>query len=465
MSEKQNSNVIVVQDNEEKKVRRLTLSSWAKGIVNYKWWVIGATALTGFAGFAGVKWGANRIRETLTVSYSYNLATESGSDKVERFVNGQVFDYSSVVSKEAYEFAKSQDESLANVDVDALYSRSPISVVRNINSDYDNEITYTLSAKVSAFKNTELGKKFMMGLIKYPLYLSDKAIDGYEVTSYILPSYNNSGYLEKAAAIEKQSDAISQSYNLLKAKYGESVAINDKGQTLNQTISYFEDVASIASSMRSTILSNYFVDYEEGKEAERAAQIENEAKIQIKNYETKSTEKDTKLELLKSMENATIVSTLTNESEYVKAMLSLKDEIESISKELSNIKNSLNWAGYIQNDDGKFIVDPSDDYSCRYRLNHIDSFAGWAEDNKVFGEKLSLMGRLLTAETSEASKTFHYVYSQNNSLTVWGSGNVAVANSIPWVFGLVGGLVLGFVVTSLITGTVQGSKMLKEEEK
>ena len=465
MSEKQNSNVIVVQDNEEKKVRRLTLTSWAKGIVNYKWWVIGATALTGLAGFAGVQWAVNGIRETLTVSYSYNLATEVDATKTERFINGQVFDYSSVVSKEAYEFAKNQDESLANLDVDALYKKSPVSVIRNINADYDNEITYTLSAKVSAFKDPELGKKFMMGLIKYPLYLSDKAIEGYEVTSYIRSTFDALSYLEKAAAIEKQSAAISQTYDLLKNNFGTSVATKENGQTLNQTISYFEPIATEASTLSSTIFSNYFVDYVEGEEAKRAAQIDVDAKIQIKNYETKSSEKDMKLELLKSMENATIVSTLTNESEYVKAMLSLKDEIESISKELSNIKNSLNWAGYIQNDDGKFVEDPSDDYSCKYRLNHISSFASWAENNKAFGAKLNLMSKAVTVEATYASDAFHYVYAQNNALTVWGSGNVAIANSIPWVLGLVGGLVLGFVVTSLITGTVQGSKMLKEEEK
>ena len=465
MEEKQNSNVIVLQDGEEKRVHTLTWKSYIKGICNYKWWVIGATALTGFAGFAGVKWGVNSLRETLTVSYSYNLATEESDDKTQRFVNGQIFDYSSVVSKEAFEYVKASDEAFASLDIDALYNKGAINVIRNINADYENEITYTLSAKVKTFKDVEVGRKFMMGLIKYPLNQSSKAIDAYKVTSYFGEDFETSSYLNKVEAIKKQYNEVDSTYQNLKGKFGANAAINKEGKTLTQTISDFASKNAEAPFLADRLYSNYFVDYVEGKEGERIAELTAEAETMIVTIGNKKEQKQTKLDLLNSMQSATIVSTLTNESEYVRAMISLKNEIETLSDEITSLGRSLNWAGYIENVDGNYIEDPSDDYSVRYKLAHTGTLTDWVAANAAFKTTIKNSVEKLESEIENATNIFHYVYENNNSIIVWNSGNVDVAKSLPWALGLAAGLVLGFAVSSIIAGEVEGAKALKKEDK
>ena len=466
MSEKQNSNVIVVQDNEEKKVRRLTWASYIKGICTHKWWVVGATVLTGFVGFAGVHWGINSMRETLAVSYSYKLATEVGDDKTERFVNGEVFDYSSVVTKKAFEYVKSDDSVFKDLDIDALYNKGAISVTRNINADYENEITYTLSAKAKSFKNVEIGRKFMLALVNYPLAQSTAAIDSYSITSTISDDFEELPYVNKAAALQKQYAAINDNYTKLETKFGASVAVDSSGKTLTQSINDFKAKASDVPNLVGSMYSNGYVDYVEGKENERIAQIKSDAEATIVSLESKKDQKQTKIDLLTSMQSATIVSTLTSESEYVKEMISLKNQIEAISDEIRDLTLNLNWAGYFENETThKYEFDDTDETNACYHLAHVSTLADWVKANKAFNEEMLLSAKNLKSELTSANNAFHYVYGVNNAITIWGSGSVSLVNSIPWAIGLIGGLILGFVVSSLITGEIEGTKRLKEEEK
>ena len=463
MSEKENSNVIVIQDNEEKKTHKLTWSSYIKGICNYKWWIIGATALTTFAGFAGVQWGINAFRETLSVSYSYNLATEISQEKTERFINGEVFDYSSVVTKKAFEYVKASDSAFSELDIDKLYEKGGIIVTRNINTDYDNEITYTLSAKAKLFSNVEVGKKFMNVLINYPVVQSLNAINNYSVTSVIDENFNSLTYVKKGEILKKQYNFINEAYTQIKTKFGASVAVDEKGKTLTQAMSDFDSKASDIPTLVDSIYSNGFVDYEEGKETERIAQIKADAESTIITLETKKEQRDTKLALLNSMQSATIVSTLTNESEYVKEMINLKNQIEAISDEIKTLVLNLNWAGFFENSEHKFVFDDTDETNACYHLANTGTLTEWVAANAAFSEKLSSSSKKLQDELKNANDAFHYSYGFNNSITIWGSGSVSLVNSIPWAVGLVGGLVLGFVVSSLIAGTVEGSKTKEEK--
>ena len=463
MEEKKNSNIVVVQDTEEKKTRYLTWSSWIKGIKVHKWWVIGATVLTGFVGFASIQWVINPMREALSVSYKYKLATQTDTDKTERFINGEVFDYSNIVSLETLTQVKESNEEFAKLDIEKIFNSGAIKVVRNINADYENEITYTLSSSAKVFSDKDLGRKFMAALIRYPLAQSTKAIENYKVTSYIDSEFSALSYLDKSLTLNKQYVAISNTYNELKGKFGGNTATDAEGKTLTQSISDFESKSSGISTLIDAFYTNGYVDYEEGKESARDAEIEQMAEQFINSFEAKKVEKENKLVLLNSMQNATIVSTLTNESEYVRAMISLKDEIESISAEMNSLTRSLHWAGYFENAEGKFIYDSTAELSARYHLNHID--ADWIEANTAFNTRILASAETLKSQVDIATKVFHYVYNANNSITVLNSGYVDVTGSLPWVIGLVGGLVLGFVVSSLITAEVEGHKSEKKEEK
>lgn len=463
MEEKKNSNIVVVQDTEEKKTRYLTWSSWVKGIKVHKWWVIGATVLTGFVGFASIQWVINPMRETLTISYKYKLATETDAEKTERFVNGEVFDYSNVVSLETLTAVKEGSEDFASIDINKIFNSGALKVVRNVNADYDNEITYTLASSAKVFSDKDLGRKFMAALVRYPLVQSTKAIENYKVTSYIDADFNSLSYLDKSLTLNKQYVEIANTYSKLEGKFSESTAVDAQGKTLTQAVSDYEAKSSGISSLVDAFYTNGYVDYTVGQEATRDAEIEQMAEQFINSFEAKKVEKENKLVLLNSMQNATIVSTLTNESEYVRAMISLKNEIESISAEMNSLTRSLHWAGYFENAEGKFVYDSSAESSARYHLNNYDPT--WVEANTAFNTRILASAEILKGQVETATKVFHYVYNANNSITVLNSGYVDVTKSLPWVIGLVGGLVLGFVVSSLITAEVEGHKGEKKEEK
>lgn len=466
MNEKGNANVIVVQDNEQKKVHRLTWEKYINGICRHKWWVIGATVLTGVLCFGAVK-GVNSIREKLSVSYSYKLPTTIAEDKTERFVNGEVFDYSVVVTKKAFEDVKASNKDFANINVDKLYEDGAISVERNINTDYENEITYTLSARMKEFSSIEVGRKFMVELINYPLTKSSNAINNYSVASYIDDDFENGSYLKKVNALKKQFNAISTNYSQIKARYGAYVAVDANGKTLTQAIGDFESKSSEISTLLDSMFSNGYVDYEEGKEAERVDEIKAEAQANIVAFQTKMEQKNTKLSLLQSMEQATIVSTLTNESEYVREMISLKNEIEVLSNEIKTVELNLNWAGYFYNKtDGTIKFDTTNKTNACYRLENITDpeQASWKIANNEYKNKLTNSAEKLNAEVVNATNAFHYAYNLNNTITIWGSGYVDRVHSIPWVVGLVVGLLLGFAVSSLITAEIPSKKDKKIEE-
>ena len=167
-------------------------------------------------------------------------------------------------------------------------------------------------------------------------------------------------------------------------------------------------------------------------------------------------------DLLKTMQSATMISTLDSESEYSKELIKLKNQITNLSGELDSMIKDLHWAGYFANSDGEWAFDNTDTHNACYQLTTLDTT--WVEKNAAFAEELSAAANSLENEKNEASESFKFMFNHyNNGVSVFNTGYVEVKGNVAWPIGLVVGLILGFVISSLITGEVEVYK--KEEKK
>lgn len=472
MAEKEQSNIVLVQDEADKKSNRLTWAHWVKGIKHYKWWVIGSTALTAFAGFAGIEWGLNKTRERLVATYSYSLATDVDTNNVERYINGQLFDYTSAISKSTMEEVKNSNEAYSKINIDKIIKGNAISITRKT---YDESTTntpivlntrtveFTISAKASVFPSDEIGKSFINDLINSPVNISTTAINNFNVTKVVTSNFENLSYNDRVTLLRQQQNAISDSYARLNKKFGDSVFANKDNHTLGQMISDFNVVNSQITGLLDSFYSNCYVDYVTGKEAEKVMEIKTQAEATVVALEGKEEKKKVMEDLLKGLESATIVSTLTQENEYMKEIIEMKNNILAISEEINELVRTLNWAGFYKNSSGKYVFDDMDTKNVCYKLEHLDPT--WVENNTKYAASLTEGASTLERERDEATSIYRYVFSlYSNGVSIHNSGYVEMKNSIHWIIGLALGLVLGFAVSSFVVAEVEYYKSNKKPE-
>ncbi len=464
----ENKNLVKEELPEEQK--KFTLNVWVKGLVHYKWWVIGGTLGLGLIGALGTQFGINRVTETLEAEYLYNLATIVDEDNVERFVDGKLFSYADVVSASNLEAVKAKDEAFAKINVQKIIKNNAISVSRTIDYKVDSDgsaipdskiISYAIKAKAKFFPNKEIGKKYVQELILSPKQASSDAIERYSVTSYV-SSFNNLSFAQRAAVLQDQYKEIANTYDELKDKFGGFVIGNNSNQTLAQLESDFVLTNANIEEIANSFYAYSYVDYTEGLEAERIAQIKADANVNIQVLKNKENELKVVKELLQTMQSATIISSLNSESEYAKEMIKLERQIVSLSNEINKIIKNLNWAGFYLNGEGEYAFDSTDTHNACYQLTTKDPT--WVANNTQYGRDLEVGRTQLENERQEATSTFKFLYSHyNNGASILGSGRVQVKGNVSWAIGLVAGLVIGFALSTFVTGELELNR--KKEEK
>ena len=470
MSEEKNQNVVVIQDNNEnKKTNKLSWYKLAKGIARKKWWVIGSTLIVGFVGLASVQWGFNLLREKLVANYSYSLATNIDSNGEERFINGQVFDYAMVVKKDVMQSIKDGNEQYKRINIDKIIKESAISVTRNVVLDSENDkdskhINYTLSAKSRYFPSKEIGRQFLTDLVNAPLELSKNIINEFSVTSYITDGFDSMSYLKKNDVLKKQYTELKTAYQTLETKFTKNV-IGTDGKTLGQLIGDFDNATYTVDTALTSMYVNGFVEYEASKKAERLMNLRSEGESLALTLKSQQNLLNAKNDLLTSMANATIVSTLAADSEYEKEIIALKNEIVNITNEITKLEQTLTWAGFYETTEGNWVFDdtPGFDHnktSAYYRLSTED--ASWVTANTTYATELAALSEVLKVENTEATSIYRHIYSTNNQVSILNSGYAEVKNNIHWAIGLAVGLLLGFIVSSLVVGEIEVYR--KEEE-
>ncbi len=460
MSDNEKQNVIVLQDDQDKKVKKWTLDKYAKGIKKGKWWVIGSTVLVGVVGALALELGLNRNREYLSAQYVYNLATKVGDDNVERYLDGHVFDANAGLNINVLNEIKNSDEDFKKIDVEKIVKDGDISITKEAVYDKDENdkiiastksISYSISAKTRHFPSNAIGRKFVERIIEYPRTLSTNAINNYDVTNYIT-SGTNVEYTKQVAGLVKQYAEITKAYKDLGDKFGSSALAKSDGETIAQVSSDF--VSKYASGAGTTVdvLSGslyalHYVNYTEGKEAEKIEELHRTSKSYVEVLERKEEELAYQKDVLKSLTDITNINFEEKEDKLLEKVLETNLLIQELSEDVSGLKKELNLNGYyLKSGEWEFDSTKESTISCLSAKEEK-----WVKCCKDFASQLADVTKDIKKDLTTATDASRYIYSNcQNNISILGSGTVDVKNNIPWFVGALVGALLGFCISTFV---------------
>lgn len=475
MEEKKN--VIIFQDESGKKTSKWSWEKCGRGIKRHKWWVIGTTIVVGALGLLANEFVLNRQTQKLNARYIYNLATEVDEKTgVERYIDGSLFNYASVISKTNLEDVKKSNDAFAKINVAKIVKENAINITKEINYQFDENdkpiketrtVEYTISAKAKYFPTKEVGKEFIEAVISSPVASSSKAIKNYSVTSYIDEDFSSLTLSQKVRLLKSQHKAIEDTFEKLEKKFSASAIGNENGDSINKLFVNFKTQNSTGSSTKvdslmGALYANSYVDYKEGKEAEIAARIDALCKSYAQVYSSKQSDLNSLKSSLTALSSTSLIQTVTDGSEYLDTIIKLNEQILLLEDEIEDVVKVLNYGGYYLNSDGVFVFDNTDTTNAIYHLNHLTP--EWVNGCKAFVEDLQSTTTSLQADCEKTTAIYRYSYENyQNSVTIQETGSVQVKGGITMFVGLAAGLVLGFAVSTFVVTAIEVYK--KEEEK
>lgn len=450
---------------EEKTPSRWTLKNYFGGIKRYKWWVIGSTALAAVIGFCTIKFVVTPFKETLSATYTYNLAATVDEQGTYRFIDGSLFDCYDIVSKENLVAVRESDKkTFESVDVAKLYSKNELSITRRIDSSTapeNIEISYKISAKTSAFPNKETGKAFIYELIKSPLALSTKAIANFSINSYINEDFDQKTFEQQLNDLHNQYVAINSTYYTLETTFGSSTLVDGKG--LNEYSHLFrsknsDGVTNSVDSLIGRLYSEHYIRYEKGKETQKIDEIDKKCESYVMLLADKTKELKRNEESLDALTKATTIS--TTDTEYLKKIANYTEKVDDLKSTINKIEKQLAFYGWEDKGSGYEATDSG------VRKELKDKTATWVEGNDKFVSAVDSLKESLIADRESATNVYRSVYSTYcNKVTLINAGYVVSTGSVSSLIGVGAGLVGGFLLSSLICMAVHVYKDDKKKQK
>ena len=168
-------------------------------------------------------------------------------------------------------------------------------------------------------------------------------------------------------------------------------------------------------------------------------------------------------EALAALSSASLIQTMSEENDYIKEIISLKDKIISLQDEIDDVVRVLNYGGYFLNETTKrFEFDDTDTSNAIYHLNHIT--ADWVQGCADFQQNAKNCSTILKEEVNKSTQAFRFSYDHyQNSVSLLNTGTVQLKGGLSMFIGLAAGMVLGFVISTLIVSSIEIHK--KDDKK
>lgn len=447
-----------------------TFKNYVSSIKKYKWWVVGATALSAVIGYLGFKFVLNPIRSVFSGTYKYELAGKVEENGSYRLIDGTTFEYQDIVSKDVLDAVKNSKEEYKKIDVDKIYKSNAIVVERLLESSTSEtsvDVSYKITAKTNAFPRGEIGKEFIKDLVNYPKQASTKAIENCSIISYIDDSTKNESFEKQIYALKNQYNAIVGSYKELSTDFTGMTSTGEEGQSISSAFNsflsrYTDGSIDSVKVLEGKMYSDFYVNYVAGQETTKI----NEIKLLCESYATSKNSIDGEIKIKEDRLDALLGARPFEAAsqDHVKEIMELNEKVIELKETSDRLVNQLHYYGFYYNEGTKKWEDQSGTHPCV--LAYLDSAPlGWPERNTAFKNDLSNLLDSLSAERESATKVYKNVYSlHRNKVSMTGSGYISTDKHISSVVGAVGLAVVGFVVTTLITTAVYVSKKDKNED-
>lgn len=468
-----------------------SLASYFKSLKFFKWWVIGATALMGVAGYLGTRFLINSSREKLISSFGYDINVysfeqtkkekEDGNLPTLYFADSSIFNYTDIISEAHLTAVKeAKPDEYKNINIPSILKNSGVQIERASYVDsttsktvYEIPERYILSFKRSYFKSESQGKNFIKDLIDYELVLAEKANNSYKINNYVGNNFSTLPLSNRVEGLINQYDAIDKMYNDLLKVFNGSVFVS-LSETLNgRQNAFIQKYTSGANNkfedFSSEYYSNHFivsgVDTLESLQAKAANYIENltDVLISIDSYQNSLDD------LLKSQ---IIITGEDQQSAIEDRILELSELILSLKKSESRYVKDLRNLGYIvptnlSLDNVSDIVynDAADAQGCiQYLIDPSKAPANWEQKCQEFIAKVNQAATDIDVDINDANSAYHFVYNNfKNRSNIYTSGVAKLDGHINAAVGIVVGLLVGYILSSLILMTIYVYAPRKEE--
>ena len=472
---KQEQQVIetIVEEEYVENPHKWTFLKYVKSIAHFKWWVIGLTLFGAVVGFLGFKFLLNPYTKKLSADYTYNLAGQYVDDDTIRFIDGTLFNPYDLTSRENLQKIKDSDAKFASINLDKIIDKGGIKITKNVlyynETDTSNiAINYSIEAKATFFQNDQLGKDFVYEIINYGKQLSTVAIDNFSSELEFVSGFDDLTFDRQIQQLSNQYNKTVSLYNSLMNSFGSAAAGNSDGTKLFEISNTFQSkyyvsgVTSFIDDLKGDKDAHKYVNYTVGKENEKIEEIHTLCGSYIetiKNNKKLITIYEDRLDKL--LASTSIIGSDTNVSsqitEYNSTITSLKIYNSDLDKELNNCGYSLNGAG-------EYVFDPLNENTTIYKLNEKNE--NWVKNNAKFKERINSYKALLIDDNDSITSTCKYCYANyQNKINILNSGYVLLKGDVSNIIGAGVGLIVGFIITSLITATIYVYRPSKKEDK
>lgn len=448
-----------------KKLNGWSFENYFKSIKRFKWWVIGSTIVGAIVGFVTFRFIVNPSQKSLSASFSYKLASTSETGGVYKLVDGTVFDYNDLISEENLAAVRLGDlKTYEKINVKKLHANNAITIEKVFDETKEKVISFKISSKAKNYPSDDIGKQFLSDVINSATSISAKAIDNFKLESYFDSNITAESFEKQIGLLQSQYSSIDSLYSNIKSDFGKNIIINSNGDTLQNvynkfTSKYYNGTTNNNDLLYGEMYSNYYVNYIEGKEAEKISEIKMLSESYLTSIKSHEVSHKAYVEQLEELKGANLIN--ASDTEFSKKFVELNERIANYSLTINRLEKQLNLYGYYRVGNTSEFEYKADD-SVIKRLENKE--ASWVKGNKDFKQKIASEITALTAEKESAVSAYKYALkTYSNKVTMLNNNYIVLTNSTSNLVGLAIGLVGGFAVSSIAVATIYAYSKKKEE--
>lgn len=472
-------NIVLLQSGDERKASRWSFRRYGKGIAYGKWWVLGASVLMAVAGYLGIEFGLNRMRGAVNSSFSYeNLALTTSNGSL-AYLDGTPFAYPSIVSRESLEAAKASDAKFASINVDSLLDSINITIKAQ-EDGYSGPTVYVLSSSLSSAGNVSLARSYFSALIEAPNTKAMGIAANQKVSDLIPDNFASLTFEDRISILSEQKSAINKALSSLTNRFPSTAAINKEGTLLEKFASdvkyaLMPDGSDVIEGLEDSYRANHWAAFTDATIDKTIAKMEETAEGYIERLRdgvNEITVKQAVLDDFYSSANPVIM----NDSSFTATIAEYTRRITDLKTKRVDYLRELEFYGYtvdefranptLQKIDTIVLSSPTGSLN---RLKSIKAgtadaaTVAWGEGCAAFATKIDTIKELLVGEEGvdkQVNGATHYLYANNYStVTYYDASVVKVSGTMTPLIGAAAGLVLGFLVSSLVAAGVYIGKI------
>ena len=476
MANEEKQVIVIPENNADNQKSYWSLVKYGKFTWKNKWWVLGTTVICGVAGLLITMFGINPSKQQLNSEFSLKLAIETEKDAnnvvvSERFINGEQFNYSEIISKTNLETVKALNEKYSGINIDKIFEKGGISIsIKSFDekTKSDNLTHYQINANGSYFPNASVAQEFITDLINLQKSRNVAAISSYQLENYLGTDPSSYEFVHQLENLESQYNAIDSTFKDLLTDFPSSAVVGE-GKTIQSEYNAFVNQFKVGSGtavsdLNGQLVTNGYVKYTPGQEAQKILEVTNQSesyKQSLRNNINLRSSYKTNLDSLIS--SAVITPT---DSNYFKKVLELEGKIEKVDSESTSLLRALKINGYDNTDVDvttltNDMVNAMTVSSTRGVLYHLanPTVDNWDQKCLTFASELQSVTSSLNTYRTTTNNVFHTVYlNYQNNINFYTPGIVAATSGISSALVAIIAAVVGLIASSLIATAIEISK-------